>query len=296
MNLQRAGKLISVISVSYFQMALSRGMTTVLITGCSRGIGAGLVAEALRQPSTFVIATCRSPTSSEELKKLTEMYKEDRLLILPLDTTSAHSYKAAVDNLTAKGITSVDVLIANAGISNPDHPSDPILTCSTKTMMDVFETNCVGTLLTLQNFTPFLEKGSIKLCVLLSSRLASIEQAEGVGGYTSYRASKAAMNMLAMTYTEDRTVKEANIRTLCMHPGWVQTDMGERGGRKASVTIADSARGIYNMIGRATTVQLESKDSKKISGETVDVDQVFERTLRSHGCAFTAFDGEMLPW
>lgn len=296
MNLHTAGKLVSVISVSYFQMALSRSMTTVLITGCSRGIGAGLVAEALHQSSAFVIATCRSPSSSAELKKLSEVYKEDRLLILPLDTTSVDSYKTAVENLSSKGITSIDVLIANAGISNPDHPSDPILTCSTKTMMDVFETNCVGTLLTLQNFTPLLEKGSVKLCVLLSSRLASIEQAEGVGGYTSYRASKAAMNMLAMTYTEDRTVKEANIRTLCMHPGWVQTDMGERGGRKASVTIADCARGIHYMISRATAVQLETKESMHTAVDTADQDQVFERTLRTHRCAFTAFDGEMLPW
>ena len=268
------------------------GMRTVLITGSSRGIGAGLTKAALSDPSTFVIATCRSPSTSTELQDLAKEYNEKKLLILPLDTTSRDSYKDVMERLKLEGITTIDVLIANAGITNPDHPADPILTCSEKTMIDVFKTNCVGTMLTLQNFTPLLQKGPTKLCVLLSSRLASIEQAENVGGYTSYRASKAAMNMLAMTYADDSTVKEAKIRTLCMHPGWVQTDMGERGGRKASVTIFDCANGILNMIDRASAVQAGLLSPGRQSLDNRD----FETKLREHSCVFTAYDGEMLPW
>lgn len=294
MTILRFGKLLSLLSISSFPLVRMASSRTILITGCSRGIGAGLVRSALAEPSTFVIATCRTPTSAKELQEIAKQFKEDRLLILPLDTTSADSYKTAVNFLKEKGIASIDVLIANAGISNPDHPSDPILTCSEKTMMDVFQTNCVGTMLTLQNFTPHLQRGSTKLCVLLSSRLASIEQAEGVGGYTSYRASKAAMNMLAMTYSEDSTVKESNIRTLCMHPGWVQTDMGERGGRKASVTVVDCTKGILDMISRATIVQLDLlKGPSDLGGKE---EGAFESHLRRHRCVFTAFDGEMLPW
>lgn len=272
-------------------MSFISAAKTVLITGCSRGIGAGLVKASLAEPCTFVIATCRSPETATELQKIAKGYAEDRLVILPLDTTSLDSYKNAVESLTSKGINSIDILIANAGISNPDHPADPVLTCSEKTMMDVFKTNCVGTLLTLQTFTPFLQKGSTKLCVLLSSRLASIEQAEGVGGYTSYRASKAAMNMLAMTYSEDSTVKEANIRTLCMHPGWVQTDMGERGGRKASVSVVDCVEGIRSMMNRASSVQAIIE-----KGEEDTSTEAFETSLRNHRVVFTAYDGEMLPW
>lgn len=290
----RLGKLLSLLSISSLPTVRMASSRTILITGCSRGIGAGLVRSALAEPSTFVIATCRSPTSAKELQEIAKEFKEDRLLILPLDTTSADSYKTTVDCLQEKGIVSIDVLIANAGITNPEHPSNPILTCSEKTMMDVFQTNCVGTMLTLQNFTPHLQRGSTKLCVLLSSRLASIEQAEGVGGYSAYRASKAAMNMLAMTYSEDNTIKESNIRTLCMHPGWVQTDMGERGGRKASVTVVDCTNGIFSMINRATNVQLDlQKGLSDLSGKD---EGEFEKQLRRHRCVFTAYDGEMLPW
>jgi NAD(P)-dependent dehydrogenase (short-subunit alcohol dehydrogenase family) len=171
----------------------------VLITGCSKGIGLGLVQASLAEANTFVIATCRSPASSNELRSLTQEYGRDKLLILPLDTTCLDSYKAACKSMEMEGIMSIDVLIANAGIIGDKRP-DPILTCSPENMMDCFKTNCVGTMLTLQTFTPFLEKGSIKLCVLLSSRLGSITYCPQSGGLTSYRASKAAMNMLAMTY------------------------------------------------------------------------------------------------
>ena len=95
-----------------------------------------------------------------------------------------------------------------------------------------------------------------------------------------------------MTYSEDSTVKESKIRTLCMHPGWVQTDMGERGGRKASVTIPDCANGILSMINRASAVQAEQSSPGHESSNNGD----FETKLRAHGCVFTAYDGEMLPW
>ena len=170
-----------IVNTSLPRMSYISAAKTVLITGCSRGIGAGLVKASLTEPSTFVIATCRCPETAIELQSIAKGYTEDRLLILSMDTTSLESYKNAVESLKSKGISSIDVLIANAGISNPGHPVDPVLTCSEKTMMDVFRTNCVGTMLTLQTFTPFLLKGSTKLCILLSSRLASIEQAEGVG-------------------------------------------------------------------------------------------------------------------
>lgn len=288
-SLLRCSRQLGVIFLC--RMASFSAAKTVLITGCSRGIGAGLVRASLAEPSARVIATCRSPESAEELKELAKSHAPDRLVILPLDTTSLDSYKGIVSSLNDLGIDSIDILIANAGISSPDHPSDPILTCTEKTMMDVFQTNCVGTLLTLQTFTPFLLRGDTKLVVLLSSRLASITQCAGVGGYTSYRASKAAMNMLAMTYSEDFTVKGANIRTLCMHPGWVQTDMGERGGRKASVSVPDCVAGISNMMNRAVAVQSELKGNKEYPTY-----ELFEKQLLEHRVVFTAYDGEMLPW
>lgn len=267
-------------------------MRTILITGSSRGIGLGLVKTFLDKYSDVkVIAACRNPAGSSDLMKLVEANSE-RLLIFPLDTTLKTSHESLKASLLNSGINSIDILIANAGISNPAHPVDPILSCSETDMMDVYRTNVVGTMFTLQAFTPLLLSGTSKIALLLSSRLASIEQTAGVGGYTSYRASKAAMNMVGMTYSEDPTVKSAGIKVLCMHPGWVQTDMGGSGGRKAPVSVINSTAGILNMIERAVKVQLGNYVPQDDEEEPLE----FERFFSEQRCVFTAYDGEILPW
>ena len=48
---------------------------TVLITGCSRGIGLGLVKEYLNR-NFRVIATCRNPESAMELKAILDQNKQ----------------------------------------------------------------------------------------------------------------------------------------------------------------------------------------------------------------------------
>merc|ERR1712179_449909 len=60
----------------------------VLITGCTRGIGLGLV-EYFARPGFKVVATCRSPDKSEDLAKLLE--KHGQAPALSLDTTSPAS-------------------------------------------------------------------------------------------------------------------------------------------------------------------------------------------------------------
>ena len=151
--------------------------TRYLITGCSRGIGLGLVEHLLSTPDNMVVATCRSPDESTGLRRLQQSYATNRLLVLPLDTTSLEGHQTLIQTLsTEHGIDSVDVFIANAGISSPNHPVDPVLTCPSEVMMNVFRTNCVGTMFGLQCFTPLLLRSPSRIVVLLSSRLASIEQ------------------------------------------------------------------------------------------------------------------------
>jgi NAD(P)-dependent dehydrogenase (short-subunit alcohol dehydrogenase family) len=273
-------------------VATARKMTSYLITGTSKGIGFGLAEKLLTSsPDSYVVATCRVPDGSSELKALQNTYGKDRLLVLQLDTTSLDQHKKVVTEMASNGINSIDVFIANAGISTPNHPVDPILSCPEEDMMAVFRTNCVGTMFGLQCFTPLLLAGKSKVVVLLSSRLASIEQTAGLGGYTSYRASKAALNMLAMTYSEDATIKESGVVTICMHPGWVQTSMGGSGGRKAPVSVADCVAGISDQISKSIAIR------KKLSGPTsAATDDPLENALRKNRCVFTAYDGEMLPW
>ena len=169
--------IMAAVIAATMSTAVATQTTRFLITGCSRGIGLGLVEQLLSVPDNMVVATCRSPEEATGLQRLQQSYTKDRLLVLPLDTTSLTGHQTLVQCLSSEhGINSVDVFIANAGISSPNHPIDPVLTCPAEDMMNVFRTNCVGTMFGLQCFTPLLLRSPSSVVVLLSSRLASIEQ------------------------------------------------------------------------------------------------------------------------
>ena len=57
--------------------------------------------------------------------------------------------------------------------------------------------------------------------------------------------------MLTKCFADD--VKD--VIFVAMHPGWVQTDMGNSKGRNAPVTITDSAKGIAKVTSEITSEQ-----------------------------------------
>ena len=91
-------------------------LRTYLVTGASRGIGLGLVQHFLRQPDTRVIATCRSPSTTSVFDELKQEYQE-RIVIMMLDVTSEWAFEVLKGQLVEKSITTIDVLIANAGVT-----------------------------------------------------------------------------------------------------------------------------------------------------------------------------------
>mmetsp|Transcript_119468 Transcript_119468/g.234772 ORF Transcript_119468/g.234772 Transcript_119468/m.234772 type:complete len:274 (-) Transcript_119468:201-1022(-) len=263
---------------------------TVLVTGSSRGIGLGIVRTVLEKyPKSRVIATCRSPDSAPLLSALNETYGKDRLLILPLDTTDISSHRTVLNRLAVEGIAAIDVLVVNAGIASANPNNDPPLTSTSEDMLNVYNTNVVGSLLTMQSYHGLLCAGGAKLVFVVSSLLGSIENAAGSGGRTAYRTSKAALNMLAMTYSEDSSLRAAGGKVVALHPGWVQTDMGESGGRKAPVTVKDSVDGILTLMDVALgTACVESEKNSAY--------RAFGAKMRTDNCVFVAYNGELLPW
>ena len=94
---------------------------TVLITGCSRGIGHGLVIEFLKK-NFRVIATCRNPEKATDLLKTLEQHKQ--FPAIPLDVASSESITQCLKAVKEKGVEKIDVLVNNAGVSNRNHPDD----------------------------------------------------------------------------------------------------------------------------------------------------------------------------
>eukprot|EP00929_Paragymnodinium_shiwhaense_P114359 TRINITY_DN82723_c0_g1_i1.p1 TRINITY_DN82723_c0_g1~~TRINITY_DN82723_c0_g1_i1.p1 ORF type:complete len:270 (+),score=29.50 TRINITY_DN82723_c0_g1_i1:202-1011(+) len=250
---------------------------TVLITGCSRGLGLGL-AKVFGACGALVIATCRNPDGAAELKNVAacDAYG-GRIHVLECDLASEDSIertgKAVEEMISAGLLDGIDVLINNAGISTPNHPIDPILAVSAADMNSVMQTNVIGTTLVTQRMLPLMrcKDCGAKMVVNISSQLASIQGCWGVqghkGGVSSYRISRAAANMATRCFAAE--LSDEGFTVLAMSPGHVATDMGSSGGRTAPLSIETSCRGILETV---------TKTSEDDSGR------------------FLQYDGQELPW
>jgi len=110
----------------------------------------------------------------------------------------------------------------------------------------IFRINTFGPALVLAHFAPLLPRKERGLLAVLSAKVGSIGD-NRLGGWYSYRASKAALNMLLKTAAIEvaRTHPQAVLAAL--HPGTVDSALsrpfgGDRIGRPAPDAAADLLR------------------------------------------------------
>ena len=201
-------------------------MTTVLVTGASRGIGLEFVKQYARSGYS-VIATCRTPQRANQLTGLLKGVAN--ILVEPLDVSSDKSIQALKQLLNERAVT-IDLLISNAGILI----NECFLKWNRDSFRETLDTNVVGSAMLVQSLNPFLSQ-SAKV-VQLSSRLGSLDWGgKGMSDGDSYAISKVALNMLTVRLA---SIYEGSKRiAVSISPGWVATDMGGSG---ATLTVEDS--------------------------------------------------------
>jgi len=124
----------------------------------------------------------------------------------------------------------------------------------------VMMTNVAGVFFTVRAFLPSLVAAPQPKIAIVSSVMASSEQAPG-GAYI-YRASKAAATNLARNLAVD--LKQPGVAVGAYHPGWVRTDMG---GPNADIEVEESAKGLlerFEALSLETTGVFEDYRGKAI--------------------------------
>jgi len=208
---------------------------TVLITGCNRGIGLGLVKQFVEAPDCqTLIATCRDKAAAPELTAL-ETAAAGRLTVLELDVTKHESYPKFLEQVESLvGDAGLSLLINNAGFLPRRTGLDDV---TPDDLRQAFEINCVAPLFLARLLLPLVKRAakanseeplsvSKAAIIQMSTAVASIAENDSgsrTGGY-AYRCSKSALNMTMKTLAVD--LHDTGILVMSMHPGWVQTDMG----------------------------------------------------------------------
>lgn len=203
-------------------------MSTVLIIGASRGIGLAL-ARQYAAAGDRVIATARS---DDDLRTLRELGAQ----ALRVDVADPASISGLAWQLDGEKI---DIALYVAGVTSHGDATQP----PTREAFDtVMHANVLGAMQAIPQVAPLLAPGGrFGFVSSVMGRIATVDNSRA----WVYRASKAALNMAvasAQSAWPDAIM-------VCLHPGWVQTDMG---GGAAPVTPEASASGLRRVMAALT--------------------------------------------
>lgn len=233
--------------------------TVYVVTGTNKGIGLGLVKALLARPATTVVASVRSDDAAATLKSaVADVTKGDGsvLHVMLLDFSTAPSPAAVREAFTAATAGTIDrvhVLISNA--ASP-FPMTPTSATAADDFRRAFEINTIAPLMVFQGLWPLMDapEGEPPAKFIgITSSVGSIECLEPVPG-GAYGPSKAALNHI----TKSLHAQHKNLVAVALHPGWVQTYMGDYAAKAWGYepgppdTIDSSVTGVLQVVDAAS--------------------------------------------
>ncbi len=119
-------------------------------------------------------------------------------------------------------------------------------------MKKSFEINTIPTALMIKYFAPLMEKEERSIFATISAKVGSISE-NFLGGWYSYRASKAALNQIIKTASIEQKRINKKLILVSVHPGTVSTKLSKPFiGKKEVQTPEESAKKIINLLENLT--------------------------------------------
>lgn len=171
-----------------------------------------------------------------------------------IDLTDPASISAAAAALPAPPDL---VIIATGVLHGPGiAPEKANSQLSADALATAFAVNTIGPALVAKALLPLMPKGRKTLLAALSARVGSIAD-NRLGGWHSYRASKAALNQLIRTMAIEQARRNPDQVLLALHPGTVDSGLSKpfQSGVKTLFTPEESARHLLRVIDMATPAQ-----------------------------------------
>lgn len=186
-----------------------------LITGGSRGIGAGIVRRFAEQGAIVYFTYLRSSATADEL--VASLSGPGKAIPLQSDAAKYDEAQKVIDQVIAEA-GKLDVLINNAGITS----DGLMLRMSEQQWDDVMQANLKSVFnLTKHALRPMLKNRSGSII-----NMSSVVGVFGNAGQANYAASKAGI--LGFTKSVAKEVGSRNIRCNAITPGYIETEMTDK--------------------------------------------------------------------
>ena len=185
----------------------------VVVVGAAGGIGSALVAQ-IRQfaDPANVLAFSRNGSQPGESA---------------MDIESEASIQQGADFASSFG--PLDLVVIATGVLHDGeemYPEKSLSQLRSASLEKSLSVNTIGPAMIAKHFLPLMRSKGKTVFSALSARVGSISD-NRMGGWASYRASKAALNMLIKTFAIEQSRRFPDRVVVTLHPGTVETSLSK---------------------------------------------------------------------
>jgi len=195
--------------------------SSAIVIGAGGGLGSALCQQWQHDPAIDqVIAVSR------QADKLKQLSAQAKIQILQCDY-SEESIKHSSELINSLAGKVSRVCICNGILHNETlWPEKKIEDLDSFALQQVFMANSIVPLLWLKALLPVVKGDTDCIIAVFSARIGSIGDNRS-GGWYSYRASKAALNMLLKTAAIEFSRRAKNVKLIAFQPGTTDTGLSK---------------------------------------------------------------------
>jgi 3-oxoacyl-[acyl-carrier protein] reductase len=234
----------------------------VIVTGGTRGIGAGITEAFLKAGATVVATYSGNDEKANGFKEKNSIYG-DKLILKKFDVSKTQEVENFFKDYESQ-FSSLEVLVNNAGIRR-----DNIVAGMSEGEWDsVIDTNLKGT----YNMTRFAVLQMMKNRFGRIVNMSSVGGKLGLPGQANYAASKAGQIALSLSVSKEVAKRNITINNVC--PGFIETellsDLPEEQVKEYKSQVPMKRFGKVDEVAHAVLF-FASKEASYITGATLDI-------------------------
>lgn len=234
----------------------------VIVTGGTRGIGAGITESFLKKGATVIATYSGNDEAAKAFQDKNSLYGE-KLVLKKFNVASTSEVEAFFTEFD-KEFPSLEVLVNNAGIRR-----DNIVASMSENEWDsVIDTNLKGT----YNMTRFAILSMMKNRYGRIVNMSSVGGKLGLPGQANYAASKAGQIAMSLSISKEVAKRNITINNVC--PGFIETellkDLPEEQVKEYKSQVPMKRFGKVDEVAHAVLF-FASKESSYITGATLDI-------------------------
>ncbi len=199
-------------------MITASSQPIALVVGAGGGIGIAMVKQFLQQ-NYQVLAVSRNPLELED-KRIMQIQGAENESAIDLVIEQLKDYQGRIERV----VVCIGVLHQTSPLAL--FPEKRLEELDAEALMHTLSVNTVLPALWAAKLLPILKGKSGCVYATLSARVGSIGD-NGLGGWYSYRASKAALNMLLKTASIEYARRAPRVKLMAFHPGTTDTPLSQ---------------------------------------------------------------------